>query len=296
MADRFMFRSPGNRSHRSATLRQRLFRPLRWSTAIGGSALLLASCGLNDLEDWSWESDDSGSGDSATSTAQPTNTPWRYEATNTPWSYSTSTPTETMPATPTPRRTPTPTVTPMPTRTPTPTPTPAPDYLALLPTVDDVPGRLELLREDGTVTVDEVGEGFGAGAGLADRLEELDFQGGGLREFALPNPGVSDYFSRLLGMQTAVLEFGSPADAELAMAAQVEFARDQPDWDLDSKAIDTIADSTIALKGDAEYEGTDVIAVAIFVRDGDHVYRFISIAGAYDAWDDTVELAKETVE
>jgi hypothetical protein len=152
-----------------------------------------------------------------------------------------------------------------------------------------------LIREDGRVTVDEVGEGFGGDAGLADALRDLDFVGGGLREFALDNPGISEYFSRLLGMQTAVLEFGSAEQAAQAMDLQQSFARSQPDWDIDPKQIDQIADEAIALTGDAEYEGTDVIVVAIFVRDDDRVYRFISISGAYDAWDDTVELARKTV-
>lgn len=151
-----------------------------------------------------------------------------------------------------------------------------------------------MLREDPTVTVEEVGEGFGAGAGLAERLDALDYRGGALREFALDNPGLSDYFSRLLGMQTAVLEFGSGNDASDAMAVQQEFARNRPDWDINNRNIDQIGDETIALTGDAVYDDTNVIVVAIFVRDGPRVYRFISISGAYDAWDDTVQLARAT--
>jgi len=180
--------------------------------------------------------------------------------------------------------------------TPTPSPVAAIDYLALLPAQDDVPGDLDLLREDAAVTVEEVGEGFGAGSGLAERLDALDYRGGGLREFALPNPGLSEYFSELLGMQTAVLEFGSAAEASTAMNVQQQFARNQPDWDIDPANIDAISDETIALKGDAVYEGTDVTVVAVFVREGARVYRFISISGAYNAWVDTVRLARETVD
>ena len=145
------------------------------------------------------------------------------------------------------------------------------------------------------MTVEEVGEGFGAGDGLATSLEQLDYRGGGLRQFALPDPGLGDYLSRLLGMQTAVLEFGSAAQATEAMNVQQEFARNQDDWDIKTRNLDQIGDGSLALSGDAVYDDTDVKVVAIFVRDGNRVYRFVSISGTYDAWDDTVKLARATV-
>lgn len=276
-------------------LRQPL-RPVKWSVATLGVGLLLAGCGLNDLSAWSWETGEPDDMAISSPTVQPTNTPWRYQpATHTPWAYSTQTPTPrpAQTSTPTPTRTPTSTRTPTPL--PTPSPTPATDYLTLLPSVADVPGKLELMREDAAVTVAEVGEGFGAGTGLVERLDALDYRGGALREFALSNPGLRDYLSRLLGMQTAVLEFGTAAQAQDALDAQQDFARNQPDWNLNTRNIDTIGDATVALTGDAVYDGTDVVVVAIFVRDGARVYRFISISGTYDAWGDTVRLARETV-
>lgn len=286
------------RHARTSRITNAMRRPATWTVAAFGAGLILAGCGLNDLADLSFDTDDAT--DSATSRAtattrpQPTNTPWSYQATNTPWAY--STPTEAPWSYEIPTQTPrTPTPTPTATRTPSPTPIPATDYLALLPGEDQVPGKLELAREDKDVTVEEVGEGFGAGAGLATSLERLDYRGGGLREFALPDPGLGDYLSRLLGMQTAVLEFGTDAQATEAMNVQQEFARNQDDWDIKSRDIEQIGDASLALTGDAVYEGTDVKVVAIFVRDGNRVFRFVSISGTYDAWDDTVKLAHTTV-
>ena len=45
----------------------------------------------------------------------------------------------------------------------------------------------------------------------------------------------------------------------------------------------------------AKYRADTREALAIW-GDDTRVYRFISISGAYDAWDDTVRLARDTVE
>jgi hypothetical protein len=106
---------------------------------------------------------------------------------------------------------------------------------------------------------------------------------------------MSDYFSKLLGFQASVLEFGSAQQAREAMEFQRVYARAQPDWDLNDTPVERVGDTSIALTGSAEYEGTDVRVVAVFVQDGSRLYRFIAIAGLYDPFDDTVDIARETV-
>lgn len=256
----------------------------RGAIAVAGIALLFtAGCSLEEFFGTDW-SDDSVSG-------TPTATPVRSTPmpTNTPWVFVTATPTSTPAPTSTP--TPRPTATP----TPTPSPTPVPDYLRFLPTLDAMPDDFELTAEDASLTAAEASEGFEDPAQLAERLNALGYESGAYREFALPDPGISEFVTKMLGFQATLMQFDSAGHASDAIAFQSAFARGQADWDLDDKAVERIADASTALTGTAVYEGTDVNVVVIFVRDGDLVYRFVAISGLYDAFDDTVEIARETL-
>jgi hypothetical protein len=161
-----------------------------------------------------------------------------------------------------------------------------------LPDADALPDDLEMTAEDASLTAQEAAVGFGNAQQLATQLEALGYRAGAYREFALPDPGVSEFFTKMLGFQATVMQFDTAAHAGEAIAFQREFAKTQPDWDLDDSAVVKIADESAAMAGTAVYEGTDVNVVVIFVRDGNLVYRFIAVSGVYDTFDDTVEIAQ----
>jgi hypothetical protein len=165
----------------------------------------------------------------------------------------------------------------------------------LLPTEADVPSSLDLDYEDDDLTLPEVAaEATDANAYLA-KLTSWQYRGGASRQFAVDDPGVSDYLTKLLGLQVTVLEFGSTGAAREALAFQRDFALQQDGWDLDITGIDPLGDLTVALKGTADYEGTDVRAAVIFVQDGTRLYRFVGLSGATDHFDTVEDIARETV-
>jgi hypothetical protein len=66
-------------------------------------------------------------------------------------------------------------------------------------------------------------------------------------------------------------------------------------WDLNDAEVDPLGDATVALEGDAEYEGTDVRAVVIFVQVDNRLYRFVGLSGATDHFDTVVDIARDAV-
>jgi hypothetical protein len=225
----------------------------------------------------------------------PTNTAWVY-ATQTPTSRAqaspTSTPTPRATSTPTPRPTSTPT--PAPTRTPTPSPTPVPSLLPLLPDESQVPSGLRLDREVAYLTLEDVARESDNPDDYARRLREWGYTNGAAREFLYPNPGVVEFLSRILGLDTRVMEFRSAAAADEAIAYQKDFALRRPDWRLTETNVERIGDATVALRGTADLDGMEVRVSAIFVRHGNTVYRFVGISGGYDAFNDTLTVARQT--
>lgn len=268
---------------------RRWFKGVPQGVAVISGIILLTATGCS-IEQF-FESDWTDAGASGTPAASPTATRVRPTPmpTNTPWVYSTATPA----TTPAPTRTPTP----LPTATPSPTPspTPAPDYLSTLPTLDDMPDDFRLTSEDATLTAAEAAKGFNNAAQLAERLTALGYRGGAYREFALPDPGVAEFVTKMLGFQATVMRFDTVAHADEAIAFQREFAKGQADWELNDTPVDALGDATSAMKGTAEYEGTDVKVAVIFVRDGTDVYRFIAISGVYDAFDEAEDIARDAL-
>lgn len=245
-----------------------------------------------------------------TSTVPPTMTPWIYvpqqdnlPATRTPDIPLqdnlpvTRTPNVTQSATATSTRTPTATRTPTPSPTPSPTPRPAVNLLGSLPTVDDVPDSMRMQREEATLTVTQVAAEV-AEPGRAEYLRLLDewgYRGGSLREFQVPSPGMGEFLRDLLGLEVRALEFGSAEDALAAIDYQREFARERAGWDLNDADIEQLGDASFALTGTAEYDGTDVSVAAIFVQDGNRVYRFVGVGGLQDPFDETLKIVKRTL-
>lgn len=170
-----------------------------------------------------------------------------------------------------------------------------PDYLRFLPALDAMPDGFRQTAEDPWLTADEAAAGFSDPARLAAELNAFGYRGGAYREFMLPNPKAADYLTRMLGFQATLMRFDSTAHADAAIAFQSEFAKNQPDWELKNASVERIGDVSSALRGTAVYEGVDVKVVVVFVRHGDMVYRFISISGVYDAFDDTVRIAQDTL-
>jgi hypothetical protein len=222
------------------------------------------------------------------------------------WSYSTATPTPivTPAATSTPRPTSTPTATATPTATSTPTPRPSPtpsptpvvSLLPALPTEDDLPNGLRLDNEVAHLEIDAIARESDDPAEYGRRLQEWGYTRGAAREFLYPNPGVVEFLTRMLGFDARVMEFGSATHATSAIEFQRDFALARPDWRLRETSVDRIGDTTIALVGTADYQGMEVRVSAIFVRDGDRVYRFVAISGGYDAFSDAVDIARRVIE
>jgi len=158
-----------------------------------------------------------------------------------------------------------------------------------------MPSHFKVTSEDPSMTAREATAGFQNADQLATQLTALGYRAGAYREFQLPDPGVADYLTKMLGFQSTVMRFGSADQAHQAIPFQMDVAKGQPDWKLNEKTVDQIGDETTALTGTAVYDGTDVKVVALFVRDGADVYRFIAISGAYDAFNDTVHIAQQTV-
>lgn len=266
----------------------RILRGLTFGLVVGLVALAPA-CSFSDF--WAEYAGREQDDDAPAAGVVPTNTPWAY-ATPTPTALPTGTPyTYRPPATSTPRPAPTRT----PTPAPTPSPTPLPSLLGELPAASDIPGDLEVTYEDADLTPEEVAAETTDPAAHLQRLRDWGYRRGAARELALEDPGMKEYLSELLGFQVSVLEFGSPGQARAAMDFQRVYAKAQADWDLDDEPAPDLGDASAALTGTAEYEGTDVQVAAIFVQQGNRLYRFIAVAGLYDPWDDAVAVARGTV-
>lgn len=270
-------------------------RPVRFVAAAGLGLLLVAGgCSVEEFFADGIERDEP----LRESTAPATMTPWRYSTptstappTHTPWVY--------VPATSTRTATATRTSTPLPTPSPTPSPTLAPivNLLDFLPSEDEVPGDMRLEREEATLTArqvaDEVEEP--GNAEYLRLLDEWDYRGGSLREYQLPSPGIGEFLSELLGLEARGLEFGSEADALAAIEYQREFARNRAGWNLDDAVIEPLGDASFALTGTANYDGTEVSVAAIFVQDGNRVFRFVGIGGLEEPFDETLKIAKRAL-
>lgn len=283
---------------------------------VGALLIVAAGCGFSDVLEWAGEpsaSNATSTPNGGTGTAQPQVTPiptapmWVYatptatiptSATATPTSdyLSDVTRTPSTSATPTPAATSTPT--PRPTATPSPTATPVPlvSLLPFLPTEADLPGRMRLENEVEFLTVEQIASEAGNAAEYQRLLGEWGYTRGASREFLLPNPGVFEFLSELLGFEARVMEFDSANDATAAIEFQRDFALERPDWRLRETTVERIGDASMALTGTADYDGMEVRVSAIFVRDGDLVYRFVAVSGAYDAFSDAVRIARTVVE
>lgn len=274
-----------------------------------GVLLLVASgCGFSDVLEWSGNP----SLQTTDATPTPTTTATAAQLRSTPiptatmWRYSTATPTPVqddmlaVTRTPHPTSTPTPTSTstPSPTATPSPTPspTPLPSLLPSLPTEEDLPNGLRLEREVSHLEIAEIAREAEDSAAYERRLRDWGYTRGAAREFLLPNPGVVDFLTKMLGFDARVMELGSAASATNAIEFQRDFALSRPDWRLNETSVERIGDASIALTGTADYQGMEVRVAAIFVRDGDLVYRFVAVSGGYDAFDDAVDIARRVVE
>jgi hypothetical protein len=263
-----------------------------------GLVLLAGGCSFEDFFSGSDSRDDTAQRE----TAPPTQTAWRYVTptstvppTMTPWIYVPMTATRTASPTHTPTRTPTP----RPTATPSPTPSPTPvvNLLGSLPSEEDVPDGMRLEREEATLTADQVADEV-EGANRSEYLrllDEWDFRGGSLREYQVPSPGVGEFLRDLLGLEARGLEFGSEADALAAIEYQREFARNRPGWDLEDADVEPLGDASFALTGTADYDGTEVSVAAIFVQDGNRVYRFVGVGGLQKPFDETLKIAKQAL-
>jgi hypothetical protein len=171
------------------------------------------------------------------------------------------------------------------------------NLLGELPSESDVPDNMRMEREEATLTADQVAdEVTGAEHGEYLRLlEEWEFRGGSLREYQLPSPGISDFVSELLGLEARGMEFGSDAAALDAIEYQREFARNRAGWNLDDADVEQLGDATFAMTGTADYDGTEVSVAAIFVQDGNRVFRFVGVGGLEEPFDETLEIVKRAL-
>ena len=252
-----------------------------------GIVLLAGGCSFEEF--FSSDFDRSGARPEATAT-QGRTTPTATTtppATHTPWIYVPDKPTRTSTPTPAPTRTPTP------TPTPSPTATPVVNLLEELPGADDVPDNLRMEREEPTLTAEQVASEVETPDDYLRLLGDWGFRGGSLREFQHPSPGIGDFLSdKLLGLEVRGLEFGSQADALAAIEYQREFARNRAGWNLKDARVEQIGDATFALTGTAKYEGTEVSVAAIFVQDGNRVYRFVGVGGLEEPFDRTLQIVR----
>jgi|GEM_PF-5537232 len=255
-----------------------------------GVVLLAGGCSFEDFFSSDFDRGDTRFEATATrerTTPTATMTP---PPTHTPWIYVPERPTRTSTPTPTPTRTPTP------SPTPSPTATPVVDMLDDLPGEDDVPNNLRLEREEATLTARQVASEVEAPDEYLRLLDDWGFRGGSLREFQHPSPGIGDFLSdKLLGLEVRGLEFGSTADALAAIEYQREFARNRDGWNLKDASVEQIGDAIFALTGTAKYEGTEVSVAAIFVQDGNRVYRFVGVGGLEEPFNRTLRIVKATL-
>jgi len=274
------------RSRRSASA---LLDRLRLVAAIVAIGLLASACDIS----WLTAPFD----DEAQQAVAPSPTATHASAIATPRPTATMLPmpfsTPAVHATATPKATATPSPTPQPTLTPT--PVRVTGLAALLPTVEDLPNDFQLDSEDADLTAAEVAAEADNAPDYVAKLSEWDYRGGASRQFSLPDPGFSEFISKLLGLQATVLEFGSAEQAQQALAFQYAYAQQRPGWDLHTTDVEALGDSSMALTGSADYQGTTVRAAVIFVQQGARLYRFVGISGATDHFDTTVDIAKQTI-
>lgn len=255
-----------------------------------GLVLLAGGCSFEDVFSGGVGRDDA----SSQQQSQATQTPPRrlmptstVPPTNTPWTYVPKTATRAATATQTPK----------PSPTLSPTPRPAVSLLSFLPAGNEVPDGMRLEREEATLTAAQVADEV-TGEGRAEYLRLLDewkFEGGSLREYQAPSPGIGEFVNGLLGLEARGLEFGSPAGALAAIEYQREFARNRDGWKLQDADVEQLGDASFAMTGTADYDGTEVSVAAIFVQDGNRVFRFVGVGGLKDPFDETLKIAKESL-
>jgi hypothetical protein len=255
----------------------RTLRRLGLVVAVG---LIVSAC------DISWLFDDPFAQSDEVATPSPSATSTKQASPT-----ATRTPTRTSSKTPTATRTPTAT----PTPSPTPTPTRVTGMQALLPSEADLPDGLELDQEDQDLTAAEVAVEADDPEHYAAQLAAWGYRGGASRQFLLPDPGLGDFFTEMLGFQATVLQFGSAEQARGALAFQYSYALRRDGWELADADMAPMGDSSAALNGSADYEGTTVRAAVIFVQQGNRLYRFVGISGATDHFDTTVDIARDVV-
>ncbi len=158
-----------------------------------------------------------------------------------------------------------------------------------------MPDGMRLEREEATLTAEQVADEVEESTEYLRLLEQWEFRGGSLREYQLPSPGISEFVSELLGLEARGMEFGSPADALAAIKYQREFARNRDGWNLDEAEIEQLGDATFALTGTADYDGTEVSVAAIFVQDGNRVFRFVGVGGLEEPFDETLKIVKRAL-
>lgn len=251
----------------------------RWRRIAGGgllaSVLLLPACGFEDL--WSTDSLDGEDGDPQV-TATPSSTP---RPTATPWTY---------------RPTVVPGRTPSATPSPTPTPVPATDLTVYLPTLDDLPGGFEQTREELNRSIDEVSVESNDPAEYTRLLRSLGYKQSVVREFQLPDPDIRDLLTKnLLGMEVQVMEFRGQGAARTALNYQMNVAQERDGWNLDPRDVEQFADGAWALAGTANYDGVDVTVGAIFILDGNRLYRFVGIGGREKPFGRTEDIVREVL-
>lgn len=169
------------------------------------------------------------------------------------------------------------------------------NLLDFLPAEDEVPNDMRLEREEATLTAEQVADEVEDPVEYLRLLDEWEFRGGSLREYQLPSPGISEFLSKLLGLEARGLEFGSSADALTAIEYQREFARNRDGWNLDDAKVEQLGDATFALTGTADYNGTEVSVAAIFVQDGNRVFRFVGVGGMEEPFDETLKIVKRAL-
>ncbi|HUG14063.1 MAG TPA: hypothetical protein VMM78_03510 [Thermomicrobiales bacterium] len=167
--------------------------------------------------------------------------------------------------------------------------------LPALPTEDDLPSGLRLDREVSHLQIAEIARESEDAAEYERLLRQWGYTRGAAREFLYPNPGLVEFLTRVLAFDARVMEFASAAHATDAIEYQRDSALSRPDWRLSETDVERIGDASIALTGTADFEGMEVRVSAIFVRDGDVVYRFVAISGGYDAFGDAVNVARVVV-
>jgi hypothetical protein len=115
------------------------------------------------------------------------------------------------------------------------------------------------------MTAAEASAGYADAARLTEQLQALGYLRGAYREFALPDPGIREYVTKMLGFQATIMQFASADQAHEAITFQLGVARQQPDSNIDDATVEPIADESAALTGTSVYEGTDVKVVVLFV-------------------------------